>query len=60
MLQAAETTNERVRALLRALTEHADLAAQASRRARTAQDRIAHAEIESLLRDAAEAKRKER
>lgn len=45
--------NKRTEALLRAVHEHAAMAASASKRAKTPSDRIAHAEIEALLRDVA-------
>jgi hypothetical protein len=45
------TTSEGLRALHVALSEHAELAAQAARRAKTPAARVAHAEIETLLRD---------
>jgi hypothetical protein len=45
------TTSEGLRALHVAINEHADLAAQASRRAKTPEAKVAHAEIETLLRD---------
>jgi hypothetical protein len=45
------TTTEGLRALHVALSEHAELAAQAARRAKTPAARVAHAEIETLLRN---------
>lgn len=54
MLQVIETTEWQIQATLKAFREHADMAAQASRRARTPEDRIAHAQVEKALRDAAD------
>jgi len=44
-------TDERSEALMRALREHAALAASASKRAKTPAARIAHAEVEGVLLD---------
>jgi phage shock protein A len=50
MPSIADTTDTLLRARQKALDFHAWAAAQASRRAKTPEERIAHAEIEQLLR----------
>ena len=51
MSSIAEPADALIRARLKALEDHADIAAAAAKRAKSADSRLAHAEIEKTLRD---------